>query len=92
MGYDNIITCAEDLLVTPYEQTRAGFIEAAIAKGYKAKPYIEQAKTLKSLAQKAATPMDLLAIEEIQSSLLLVCQTRRSSILRKTTKPKRSRR
>ena len=67
--YNNIITCADDL-VTSYEQTRAGFIEAAIAKGYKAKPYIEQAKTLKSLASEATTPMDLLTIEEIQSSLL----------------------
>ena len=33
------IKCAEEL-VTSHEQTRAGFIEAALAKNYKAKPYI----------------------------------------------------
>lgn len=69
MGFDEIITCPEDL-VTSYAQTRAGFIEAAIAKGHKAEPYIEQAKTLKSLASQATNPMGLLKIEEIQNSLL----------------------
>ena len=60
---------AEDL-ITSHEQTRAGFIEAALTKNYKAKPYIEQAKTLKSLASQAATPIELLNITEIQNSLL----------------------
>ena len=40
------IKCAEEL-VTSHEQTRAGFIEAALAKNYKAKPYIEQANILR---------------------------------------------
>ena len=57
-------------MVTSHEQTRAGFIEAALAKNYKAKPYIEQAKTLKSLASHAATPTELLNIPEIQNCLL----------------------
>lgn len=65
----NIIKCAEDL-VTSHEQTRAGFIEAALAKNYKAKPYVEQAKTLKSLASRASTPADLLNFPEIQNCLL----------------------
>ncbi|WP_462376729.1 AvaI/BsoBI family type II restriction endonuclease [Rikenella microfusus] len=57
-------------LVTSHEQTRAGFIEAALAKNYKAQPYIEQAKTLKSLASQAAYPLELLNIAEIRNSLL----------------------
>ena len=69
MGNVHNIKCAEDL-VTSHEQTRAGFIEAALAKNYKAKPYIEQAKTLKSLASHAATPTELLNIPEIQNCLL----------------------
>lgn len=63
------IKCAEDL-VTSHEQTRAGFIEAALAKNYKAKPYVEQAKTLKSLASRASAPVELLKIPEIQNCLL----------------------
>ena len=63
------IKCAEDL-VTSHEQTRAGFIEAALAKNYKARPYIEQAKTLRSLASQASIPMELLSIAEIRNSLL----------------------
>lgn len=63
------IKSAEDL-VTSHEQTRAGFIEAALAKNYKAKPYIEQAKTLKSLASRASSPAELLNIPEIQNCLL----------------------
>ena len=63
------IKCAEEL-VTSHEQTRAGFIEAALAKNYKAKPYIEQAKTLKSLASCVSTPAELLNIPEIRNCLL----------------------
>lgn len=63
------IKSAEDL-VTSHEQTRAGFIEAALAKNHKAKPYIEQAKTLKILASQANTPIELLNIAGIQSCLL----------------------
>ena len=42
-------------LVTSHEQTRAGFIEAAMEKNIKAKPYIEQAKTLRSIASTASS-------------------------------------
>lgn len=63
------IKCAEEL-VTSHEQTRAGFIEAALAKNYKAKPYIEQAKTLKSLASCVSTPAELLNTPEIRNCLL----------------------
>lgn len=63
------IKSAEDL-VTSHEQTRAGFIEAALEKNRKAEPYIEQAKTLKCLASQAATLTELLNIAEIKNSLL----------------------
>ena len=51
--YNNCIKCAEDLITTR-EQTRAGFIEAALEKNRKALPYIEDAKTLK-VTLKSAT-------------------------------------
>lgn len=69
MKANKYVNKAEDL-ITSREQTRAGFIEAALEKSHKAKPYIEQAKTLKSLASDAETPKDLLGIEEIRNSLL----------------------
>lgn len=57
--YNNCIRCAQDLITT-HEQTRAGFIEAALEKNRKALPYIEDAKTLKFYASRAKTPMDFL--------------------------------
>uniref|UniRef100_UPI004027B95B AvaI/BsoBI family type II restriction endonuclease n=1 Tax=Prevotella sp. TaxID=59823 RepID=UPI004027B95B len=67
--YNNCIRCAQDLITT-HEQTRAGFIEAALEKNRKALPYIEDAKTLKLYASKAKTPMDLLNISNIRQGLL----------------------
>ena len=63
------IRSAQDL-ITSHEQTRAGFIEAAMAKNQKAKPYIEQARTLKSIAKTVKSPKDLVVMTEIQSVLL----------------------
>ena len=63
------IRSAQDL-VTSHEQTRSGFIEAALAKNIKAKPYIEQAKTLKSIASTVKTPYKLIDKTEIYSALL----------------------
>lgn len=63
------IRSAKDL-ITSHEQTRAGFIEAAMAKNIKAKPYIEQAKTLKSIASTVKTPDKLIEKTEIYSALL----------------------
>ena len=67
--HNNCIRCAEDLITTR-EQTRAGFVEAALEKNRKAQPYIEEAKTLKSYASKAKNPMDLLEMYEIRKGLL----------------------
>lgn len=67
--YNNCIKCAQDLITT-CEQTRAGFIEAALEKNRKALPYIEDAKTLKLYASRAKAPMDLLNIPNIRQGLL----------------------
>lgn len=67
--YNNCIKCAQDLITTR-EQTRAGFIEAALEKNRKALPYIEDAKTLKLYASRAKAPMDLLNIPNIRQGML----------------------
>ena len=57
-------------LVTSHEQTRAGFIEAALEKNKRAQPYIDAAKTLRALASTAKTPYDLLKMNNIRPSIL----------------------
>jgi hypothetical protein len=59
-----------ECLVTPYRETRAGFIALALEKNKKATPFVEEAKALKAIANKAVNPRDLLNLEQIQSSLL----------------------
>lgn len=67
--FNNCIKKPEDL-ITSREQTRAGFIEAALQKNYKALPYVEEAKSLKIFASRAKDPIDLLKMEEIKPKLL----------------------
>ena len=69
MSFNNHLTSYEDL-ITPYEETRAGFIALALEKNRTATPFIEEAKALKVFASRAETPRDLLGINEIQDSLL----------------------
>ena len=57
-------------LITPYAETRAGFIALALEKNRKATPFVEEAKALKVIAQQAKTPKELLNIKNIQLSLL----------------------
>jgi hypothetical protein len=57
-------------LVTTYEKTRAVFVALALEKNRRATPFVEQARSLKTAASQAATPADLLNIENIQSALL----------------------
>ena len=64
-----IIHRPEDL-VTSHEQTRAGFIEAALEKNQKANKYILQAKHIREDAKMAETPEELLQIDSIQGGLL----------------------
>jgi type II restriction enzyme len=57
-------------LITPYEETRAGFIALALEKNKKATPFVHEAKALKVLAAKAETPQELLEMREMENSLL----------------------
>ena len=63
------ISKAEDL-VTTLDQTRKGFVDAALEKNRRATPYVENAKTLRNFALKANTPYDLLNIPQIRKGLL----------------------
>jgi hypothetical protein len=64
-----LIKSADDL-VTSREKTRAGFISMALEKNYIAVPYIEEAKALKSLANKVKKPNELLQVEDLRVGLL----------------------
>jgi type II restriction enzyme len=57
-------------LVTPYEQTRAGFVALALEKNRLGTPYVEEAKVLKIEASKVKTPYGLLKFKSIRSALL----------------------
>lgn len=59
-----------DDLITPYEATRAGFIEIALEKNRKATPFVEEAKALRIAASEAGKPIDLLKLNDIQGSIL----------------------
>ena len=69
MPFKNHLKSYEDL-ITPYEETRAGFIVLALEKNRTATPFVKEAKVLKVFASRAETPRDLLGINEIQNSLL----------------------
>lgn len=57
-------------LVTPYEATRAGFVELALEKNRKATPFIAEARALKVAASRVHRPQELLDVENIRTSLL----------------------
>ena len=69
MPFNNHLKSHEDL-ITPYEETRAGFIALALEKNRTATPFVEEAKALKVFASRAKTPKELLEISEIRDSLL----------------------
>lgn len=69
MPLNNHLKSYEDL-ITPYEETRAGFIALALEKNRTATPFVEEAKALKVFASRAKTSKELLEITEIQNSLL----------------------
>jgi type II restriction enzyme len=66
---DMLIKAAKDL-VTSRHETRAGFIEFALEKNRRSKPYIESAKVFRHFALQADTPDGLLGIKEIRESLV----------------------
>ena len=57
-------------LETTYEAVRAGFVALALEKNRRATPFVAQARALKSAADRAKTPEELLNIDEIQPGLL----------------------
>lgn len=67
--YKRVINSPRDL-ITSHEQTRAGFISFALEKNKRSTPYIESAKSFKSLASAAKSPRDLLNMVSIRPSLL----------------------
>ncbi len=69
LNYKNHLNSA-DSLVTPYEQTRAGFVALVLEKNRKATSYAEEAKVLKSISRRTKKPSQLLHISEIRSSLI----------------------
>lgn len=69
MTYKNHLESFESL-ITPYEETRSGFIALALEKNRQATPLIEEAKVLKSIAQEAKNPKDLLNFTQIYNSLI----------------------
>ena len=67
--YKKLIKSAADL-VTPYKQTRAGFVALALEKNRMGTPYIEEAKALKVAASRVEQPKDLLTLDDIRPALL----------------------
>ncbi len=59
-----------DSLLTPHEQTRAGFVALALEKNERGTPYIEEAKSLKIEASKAKTAAGLLNMKDIMPALV----------------------
>ncbi|TAK55191.1 MAG: restriction endonuclease [Bacteroidetes bacterium] len=57
-------------LVTPREKTRAGFVALALEKNYLAVPYVEAAKSLKTIASKVKEPKALINVAELRMGLL----------------------
>lgn len=58
-------------LITTRSETRKGFIEFAMEKNRRCAPFINQARVLKQTAGQAQTPQGLLAMPQIEISLLV---------------------
>ncbi len=69
MPYHNHLNSYKSL-ITPYEETRAGFIEIALEKNRKASPFVEEARALRIIASEVDEPADLLKLNKIYGSLL----------------------
>ncbi|MCJ7792132.1 MAG: adenylosuccinate synthetase [Dehalococcoidia bacterium] len=78
---------SSDSLVTPYEETRAGFIALALEKNRKATPFVEEAKALKVVASRAKKPQDL--PKTTLQFLAFISQALGTKLLMATTGPER---
>lgn len=65
----NFIKRSDDL-ITPYAQTRAGFVALALEKNRLGTPYVEEAKALKVAASSVQRPSNLIKIKNIQAALI----------------------
>jgi type II restriction enzyme len=57
-------------LITPYENTRAGFVQMALEKNQRASPFVAEARDLAEKVKQAQAPLDLLTLEGISGALL----------------------
>jgi len=57
-------------LITPRQETRAGFVAMALEKNSMATVYVEEARALKVIAGSASKPSDLLDVNDIRPGLL----------------------
>src|SRR5437762_13194408 len=57
-------------LVTTREETRAGFISMAIEKNYMARPFVEEAKALRTLASEYPSPNHVKSVLQLKKALL----------------------
>jgi hypothetical protein len=63
-----LISCPEDL-VTTSEETRKGFLKIALRKGRESDPFIEEARALKTLAEKCDDILNLLSVNNLRPKL-----------------------
>lgn len=56
-------------LITTYEETRAGFVAQALEKTRRAEPFLEEARSLKTIALQVKNPKELLKISQIRPAL-----------------------
>lgn len=57
-------------LITPRKETRAGFVAMALEKNALAVPYVDEAKSLRVLANSVKSARDLLKLEKLNAALL----------------------
>ena len=69
ISYSSHLKNSKDL-VTTREETRAGFIAAALEKTRRSTPFVEKARSLKVLASEVKNPKELLLIKKIRPALL----------------------
>jgi hypothetical protein len=66
----NVHLSGPEDLVTPYQQTRAGFLKIALEKNRYATPYITEARALKAAVLRVNRPEDLYDIVQVRPALL----------------------
>ncbi|MBU0507819.1 type II restriction endonuclease [bacterium] len=68
-AFANHLKTSRDL-ITSYEEVRAGFVALALERNRRATPYVEEARALKTAAETANGPGDLLKMKAIRAALV----------------------